>query len=149
MTTRDFIAKTYAIPSNKERHCSSVFTDYSGTVYSYGYHYPLAFKLAGFNFINTAGYSNTTAKHISWAWSAVGYDAISVKLYRDDARVIASSYEPLSTKLKTIWSALDREIQELTQLRDSKKRKDTAVYRRIESELQQAITNYAKATGVI
>ena len=39
----------------------------SGTLYSYGYHYPLAFIVNGIVFVNTTGYSTTTARHISLA----------------------------------------------------------------------------------
>lgn len=44
----------------------NLFID-NNIIYSYGYHYPLAIKINGSWFINDAGYSTTTAKHISIA----------------------------------------------------------------------------------
>lgn len=74
MQTRDFIFNH--IPrlgplgdNGKSSQCSSVGY-WGGVLYSYGSHYPLMFKVNDVLFINTSGYSNTTAKHINWAWSA-------------------------------------------------------------------------------
>ena len=139
MTTAQFIYNTYATRGTRERRCSSVFTDYEGQVYSYGYHYPLAFRVKGLDFINTQGYSNTTAKHISWAWRAVGYHANSVKLWREDARVIAASYSTEDEKLAAIKTALQREIDSLREQMESKKRKDTQVYHWIEQQHDKAV----------
>lgn len=136
MTTADFIEKTYNTTATRERRCSSVFTDYQGTVYSYGYHYPLAFNIKGLDFINTRGYSNTTAKHISWAWRAVGYHAVAVELDRADAQVISSSYATDDEKLDVIRGALSRQYQDIRAQMDSKKRKDTAVYADLERQLE-------------
>lgn len=128
MTTQEFIEKTYNTTSTRERRCSSVFTDNDGTVYSYGYHYPLAFKVAGLDFVNTAGYSATTGKHITWAWRAVGYNAIGVELWREEARVIAASYSTEVEKLEAIKTALERQEHELRSEMGTKKRTNTHVY---------------------
>ena len=142
MTTRDFIAKTYGVQASKERHCSSVFTDYDGNVYSYGYHYPLLFKVAGHNFVNTMGYSNTTAKHIGWAWSAVDYNATAVELSRDDARVIASSYHSDSDKLQVLARATAQMVADAQVACSAKKRKDTQVYRWLQETLRRAVVSH-------
>lgn len=134
MTTADFIEKTYNTTATRERRCSSVFTDYEGTVYSYGYHYPLAFNVARMDFINTQGYSSTTAKHISWAWRAVGYNSIGVKLWRDEARVIADRYASETDKLRAIESALERELKDINIEMGKKTRTDTQVYAHLSSE---------------
>lgn len=144
MTTRDFIRKTYNTTSDKERQCSSVFTDNIGTVYSYGYHYPLAFRVAGRDFVNTAGYSNTTAKHINWAWQAVGYHAISVELNRDDARVISDSCSLKHEKLETIRQAIVRKHTEVTDQMLAKKRKDTWVYSDLQRQASELANSLAK-----
>lgn len=136
MTTADFIAKTYDTTSDRERRCSSVFTDYEGTVYSYGYHYPLAFNIDGIDFINTRGYSNTTAKHISWAWRAVGYHAVPVELDRADAQVISSKWSTSGQKLDVIRAALNRQYEDIRKQMDTKRRKDTAVYADLERQLE-------------
>lgn len=139
MTTRDFIAKTYGITSNRDRHCSSVFTDYNGNVYSYGYHYPLLFKVAGTTFINTRGYSSSTAKHIAWAQSAVGYgNYVKVELNRDDARVISASYTSDQDKLFVLARATAEMVANATEARDAKKRTDTQVYEHLTNVLEQA-----------
>jgi len=135
MTTRDFIARTYNTTSTRERRCSSVFTDTDGNVYSYGYHYPLAFRVGGLDFINVRGYSNTTSKHIAWAWQAVGYDAIPVELSRDD-RV---QYLDLNTLVSRLHEQLGKILDQMV----SKKRKDTQVYRALQHEHEQ-VYNYIK-----
>lgn len=135
MTTRDFIARTYNTESNRERFCSSVFTDSKGIVYSYGYHYPLAIRVAGLDVVNTAGYSATTAKHINWARQALGYDAIGAKLSRHEGDVLSSHNYSTSMRLQALKQALYREHSELVEEMASKKRKDTQVYRHLEHEL--------------
>lgn len=137
MTTQDFIKKTYGVrdTSNRPRKCSSVFTDSNGIVYSYGMHYPLAFHVAGLDFINTSGYSNTTSKHISWAWGALEYRAHGVKLWRDEARAIAWESDE-SKKLEAIMTALKRERDGLVDEMSKKKRKDTMVYADLDRKLE-------------
>ena len=136
MTTADFIAKTYNTTSTRERRCSSVFTDYDGNVYSYGYHYPLAFNINGLDFVNTRGYSSTTAKHIAWAKAALNYEHIPVELDRADAQVISSKWSTNGQKLDVIRAALNRQYEELRKQQDAKKRKDTAVYADLERQLE-------------
>lgn len=143
MTTAQFIEQTYNTEATRERRCSSVFTDYKGQVYSYGYHYPLAFNIKGLDFINTQGYSNTTAKHISWAWRAVGYHANSVKLWREDARVISDQWATEADKLAAVKQALQREIDSLRDQMESKKRKNTQVYSWLEQQHDKAAATLA------
>lgn len=64
MTNYDYVQANAFKPDT--RH-GNLFTDGNGTMYSYGHHYPLLFKVNGLKFINTIGYSNTTAKHINHA----------------------------------------------------------------------------------
>lgn len=66
MTTRKFIENCVAGLYHHEKRVSSVFTD-GVNIYSYGYHYPLLVKTSAGYVLNDRGYSNTTAKHISWA----------------------------------------------------------------------------------
>jgi hypothetical protein len=142
MTTRDFIAKTYGVESSRDRQCSSVFADMKGNIYSYGYHYPLLFKVCGKWYVNTAGYSVTTAKHIGWAWSACDYNAIGVELNRDDVQTIARTYLDDEIKLTTIKGALARQIGGIKAEMASKKRKDTMVYKFLELDLEK-VQDYA------
>lgn len=67
MKTQDFIAKHLNTTDGKERTCASVKTDGKGNFWSYGEHYPLIVNIDGHFFLNTAGYSSTTGKHIRWA----------------------------------------------------------------------------------
>lgn len=66
MRIRVFIGECVNGNQTKERTVSSVYFD-GDTIYSYGYHYPLLFKIGGKWILNDTGYSSTTAKHISWA----------------------------------------------------------------------------------
>lgn len=140
MTTRDFIKKTYGTPGTRERFCSSVFTDERGNVYSYGRHYPLLFKVGGLDFVNTTGYSNTTAKHINWARSATNYTAIPVKLnglkYPEDFT--------LADMLTLLKSELNSIIIDMA----SKKRKDTRVYEMLDDKLAR-VTEYIKRVKAV
>ena len=137
MTTAEFIYKTYGTTNSRwgrhgyERWCSSVLTDKDGNAYSYGYHYPLLFKVEGLDILNVTGYSNTTAKHISWAWRAVS-NPVEVELR--GARL------PLT--LKDIQVKLGSQLADLKHQMDSKKRKDTQVYKQLEWQYARVAANY-------
>lgn len=70
MRTQDFIAKWAR--TGKTGKCASVFAE-TGAAYSYGYHYPLLIKIGERFLLNAQGYSNTTARHISYARSQADY----------------------------------------------------------------------------
>lgn len=137
MTTAQFIAKTFNTTNDKygrygyDRACSSVSTDRNGNVYSYGYHYPLAFRVEGLNFINTTGYSSTTAKHIAWARQAVP-DYIEVELKGDR----------LPLTLDAIEARLGAKVVELHSEMQTKKRTDTQVYKHLEWSYDLALASY-------
>lgn len=132
MTTRQFIANTIGIPSYKNRSCSSVFTDNNGTVFSYGYHYPLATIINGKGYINNRGYSMSTAKHIGWAWSAL-YDRLGNANVYSIPLTNGDSLNPRGIK-----SSAEREIERLKQLIATKKRKDTWIYQDLQNQLAKA-----------
>lgn len=132
MTTREFIDKNFRVESTRDRHCSSVFADRDGNIYSYGYHYPLLFVVDNINFRNTRGYSATTAKHISWTY---GQGAIDVELDHMATEVINKSYYSDEDKLTHIERCLNDMRQELEDEMATKKRHDTDVYRRLEFRL--------------
>jgi hypothetical protein len=148
MTTQEFISKTYNVPATRERKCSSVFTDYEGVVYSYGYHYPLAFHLKGLDFVNVRGYSSTTAKHICWAKQAMNYEYIGVKLSSDDVFRFTRGYATDEQKLHTIKKALAREWDSISEQLRSKKRTDTQVYADLAKQLNQ-VTQYTIAVNKV
>lgn len=154
MTTAEFIEKTYNTKNERwgkhgyDRWCSSVKTDKNGIVYSYGSHYPLAFKVKGLDFINVAPYSSSTGRHQLWARQAIGYDSLQVKLWRDEAQVIANEYASEDKKLKAIQTALIRELTDITVEMKGKKRKDTNVYRRLSTQ-QTALIDALARTKVV
>jgi hypothetical protein len=132
MTTQEFIYKAL-LNTTKKDSCSSVFkeknwNDDSITIYSYGRHYPLVKIINGNAYVNNQGYSNSTAKHINWAFSAsadiVGYNNVyGVKLQRGD-----------SLTLKGIENSSRKELENIRNTMASKKRKDTMVYKMLETD---------------
>lgn len=154
MTTAQFIERTYNTKNERwgthgyDRWCSSVKTDKYGIVYSYGSHYPLAFHVAGLDFVNDAGYSSSTSKHIAWAKYALGYNYIAVKLWRDEAQVIASEYKTGNEKLEAIRVALQREYDDLHEQIKSKKRTNTQVYRNLYDQFIKVGANLVEVTSL-
>lgn len=129
MTTREFIYKALS-GKTKKTFCSSVFVS-DGVAYSYGYHYPLATIIDGKGYVNDRGYSNSTAKHINWAFSAlgelVGYDNVY--------------HSPLfggSLSKRGIREGAQAEYDRLTDEMNAKKRKDTKVYKWLEVQQTRA-----------
>jgi hypothetical protein len=102
--------------------------DTDGNIYSYGRHYPLLFEVEGLTFVNVAGYSNTTSKHISWARQAVD-NAIPVKLDYNKDRL------PLT--LATIRERLNAQRLGIAKQMASKKRTDTWVYKDLFRQLNR------------
>lgn len=128
MRTSTFIEKQAGIIRDGGRgrgRCASVFAE-GDTIFSCGYHYPLLFKIVTPSgkevmILNRRGYSHTTSKHINWCYSS--YD-VSCELngVRDYNGVILS-----------LMTEHDRITAEMA----SKKRKDTAVYRDLEWQLNR------------
>lgn len=149
MTTQEFISKTYNVPATRERKCSSVFTDYEGVVYSYGYHYPLAFHLKGLDFVNVRGYSSTTSKHIAWAKRALDYQYVGVELNSDDTFRLTRGYATEEQKLHTIRKTLERQLTSVQETMRSKTRKDTSVYKQLETDEVRTIQALLKVNKAL
>lgn len=147
MTTREFIARNFGVPQDKVRWCSSVCVDERGYIYSYGAHYPLAFSIAGLTFINTQGYSNTTARHISWAMQEI--DAIQVKLDRDSAIIVSGSYYNAKEKIDKILRCLHIELGRVQDVMSTKKRKDTFVYQDLLAQEERLTTAIQAVRGTL
>lgn len=130
MTTQDFIARWAGVNDGKERWCSSVKKDGNGNMYSYGYHYPLVFKIGDLNFINCAGYSSTTGRHILWAKRAVP-GAVEVWLPRRSHWDGAVTYT-----LDDMMEALKAEHADIKKRMDNTKRKNTKKYQMMQDELE-------------
>lgn len=131
MTSREFIAKWYAVDDGRERRLSSVLKDDAGNIYSYGYHYPLAFRLNDIDVINTAGYSSSTGKHIAWAKQALNYDAVYVELHRGEMlRWIDKS--TVLERLEEMKASKQKEM-------DAKKRKDTSIFEWLQHDMDRIV----------
>lgn len=126
MTTRQFIQHEFGNADGKEKTCSSVLKDSVCNIYSYGYHYPLLFRINGTTFCNTRGYSSTTRKHISWC---AGIDAIDVELnYSEKLSSIT-----LKTIEQRLLAMLNAKSKEMT----AKKRTNTRIYRTLRQQWKQ------------
>lgn len=137
MTTREFINKAWNGETRK-RECSSVFID-GDAIYSYGYHYPLLFKVGGKTVRNVTGYSNTTARHIHWSRDVEAIDihaGYRFKLRGTDDEIMADLVEGQT-----------HYINELKNQMQAKKRKDTQVYKWLEYNLNKACDNLARLRG--
>lgn len=132
MTTRDFIYKKFYGYTNATS-CSSVFGDSDGTIYSYGYHYPLLFTVKGKTVRNVTGYSNTTARHIHWSRDVDAIDIVAGGGFR-----LSSDDE---TNYNKLVESQRKYVQRLADKLASKKRKDTQVYKWLEHDYLQAANN--------
>lgn len=134
MNTREFITKAFN-GETRATHCASVFSEGNGTdrvaIYSYGYHYPLLFKVAGKTIRNVAGYSVTTAKHIGHTYQI---PAIDVPLPRTFRLTGYRNDEPLAE----IIEAQTAHVASIKAEMASKKRQDTKVYADLAGRLYHA-----------
>ena len=114
--------------------CASVWGR-GDTVYSYGHHYPLLTRVQrpdGTTIIvcNTAGYSATTGRHISYARR---HADVCVPLA---SRRGASPTRPVS--YQDVVDAAERELARCVDNLQAKKRTDTKVYRALQREHERA-----------
>ena len=131
MTTAEYIEKALR-NTTRSSSFASVITqkDYKTgniTVYSYGYHYPLVTIIDGNAYVNDKGYSNTTAKHINWAYRAARNIVGGSHVY---SAPIFGRGEQLT--LDSIKTNATYEYNRLTAEMASKKRRDTFVYESLE-----------------
>lgn len=141
MNTQTFIEKAF-FGETRRTAVASVFADGNQNIYSYGYHYPLLFRATDNDdvaFLNVTGYSSTTSQHICKARNAMGGDVIEVKL--KGARL------PLT--LDQIHSKLGAEVVTIKATMDSKKRKDTQVYKQLEWKFERVLNNYNKVKAML
>jgi hypothetical protein len=132
MTTREFINKAWH-GTTRTRQCSSVFVDNDGNIYSYGYHYPLLFRVGNKVIRNVKGYSNSTSKHIHWTRDI---DAIDVEVPRD----FRIGYDQ-ERMLEQLIQGQHEYVTSIKGQMDGKKRKDTQVYRWLEYDYTRALYN--------
>lgn len=170
MTTQEFIKRQFGNSDGKDKSLSSVWKSGEGNIYSYGRHYPLLFTIDGVDFVNSTGYSNTTAKHINWAKAASNYTAIEVwldgcNLYTwnnpENSDKVPSllrlaeygmTPEILKALKKAILRDLTNEIADIRDRMDAKTRKDTKIYASLVDEFADAnrrLTEVQRAWGLI
>jgi dihydroorotate dehydrogenase len=127
MTNYDYVQANAFKPDT--RH-GNLFTDGNGTMYSYGHHYPLLFKVNGLKFINAMGYSNTTAKHISHARSLAQHE-VHIPYNNSDISPLA------------IQKALANErayiLDEIEAIKRKNTKKEARLQQRV-NEIEQALT---------
>jgi hypothetical protein len=133
MTNQTFILKAWNGQTKTRRNNSLVFERMGNekVLYSYGYHYPLLFTINGKTIRNVTGYSHTTAKHINLTRCVDAYDVqcgYGFHLYRGSDGE-AKNAESLRLVLLDKITRLDKEIA-------SKTRKDTKIYARLLSDLE-------------
>lgn len=156
MTTQEYISRNFGLPSNQHKYFASIAKDINGNIYSYGNHYPLLFKVGNKVFRNTAGYSNSTAKHINWAG---GHGAIDVELqgcnqytwnnqensnkvpYLLNLAKYGMSKKLERALLKAVLNSLEAQKQQLEEDMASKKRKDTRIYAVMQEQLNRVNRN--------
>lgn len=149
MKTVTFITNNLGYKPSKETKNASVIQDTDGNFYSYGYHYPLLFNVADHWFINTAGYSNTTSKHIAWAWQAVDYNATAVELSREQASIVSRSWAPDDAKLSALLEATNSMVERAQMACYKKRRKDTQIYKQLENTLSKAYASNIAVNNII
>jgi hypothetical protein len=86
---------------------SNMFID-GNTIYSYGYHFPIAIRVEGGYLWNRNSYSNSTAKHKNHVAHAIGYKTL-ISLNTECMREL-SGYNP-SPKIAQVCK--DRYIDQL------------------------------------
>ena len=135
MTTQQFLTKNIGKvrSDGASKSFASVMVDHNGIAYSYGYHYPLAAIIDGIGFVNNSGYSNTTAKHINWARSALHNQVNNVY----SVKLRSGRYYGTGDKFTAadMYEATKSEITRITAVMNGKKRKDTQVYSWLQYDL--------------
>ena len=126
MRTSTFIEKQAGIIKDGgigRGRCASVFAE-GDTIFSYGYHYPLLFKVTTpsgkeLMVLNRRGYSVTTSKHIGWCWNShdVSCELNGERDYNGVILALNTEHDRITTEMAT------------------KKRKDTGIYRGLEYQL--------------
>lgn len=135
MTTQEFINKAW-YGNTRKRFCSSVFKDNRGNLYSYGYHYPLLFRLNGVAIRNTSGYSTSTNRHISWTRDIEAVDVKVPYSFR------LSDYRSEVEQLRELAVAQYDYADDIRQRMDAKKRKDTQVYAYLQHQYDRAMDSW-------
>ncbi len=122
MKTIDFIRGQYDRINGGDRgrgHCASVFAK-NNCIYSFGYHFPLFFKLdSGMWVVNTRPYSVTTRRHQSYCYYAdIRVDMLQEFRYSSDIDATQQVLESLRAQLDCIRAKMGE-----------KKRQNTSIYR--------------------
>lgn len=130
MDNKKFI-RDYSFTNTDARYWN-LFNE-NGVLYSYGYHYPLLFKVNWIRFVNTRGYSSTTRRHIGMAWLEAEYEVklnshnfdietIKKCLQEEKETIIediANCKRKVSQKKDKLFSELNRVVETMEALKDT------------------------------
>lgn len=140
MTTFEFIKNNYQV-DGRTKYFASVMRDTAGNIYSYGTHYPLAFKLGDLHIVNCRNVSSTTRRHTSWAMSALkDYKKIVINVDPDLNGIINTALSTgqqdiIKKALYLLEISVSAQVVKLHGRMEDKKRKDTQVYASMKSDL--------------
>lgn len=145
MNNQQFINE-FANGNKKARKHGNLFVD-DCILYDYGYHYPLAIDLTGafgYVFINDAGYSVTTAKHIGMAKMAFRFDNV-LNVHTREMKFIIDAYKGNTSAIelfkKEFRARITGEIDQL-HIKANKARKHKQFY------MDQIEANYRQLEAV-
>ena len=144
MKTSTFIERVAAglepQPRNGRKYVSSVLFD-GEKLYSYGTHYPLLFKVGPHWVCNDRGYSNTTARHISYARREADY-CVQLPRYTTNTQpdtIKAAALAEIQEQRELIAEALERQI---------KRPRYEATYQRTIDRAEERITQLTELVKV-
>ena len=131
--TIEQVCKAYINGVEMSTPNGSLFTAYSHSnkqweLFSYGYHFPLAWKLNGVQFVDRRSYSNSTSKHQRYIMHALGYiNFISLDI---------PNIKDIFNRPNALKAGLVAEIEGLQLTHDALKRKGTIKANRILSDIE-------------
>ena len=116
------LAHAWANQLQDEGRASSIFF-YGPVIYSYGYHYEIARFIEGLHgqkvcFVNSNGYSNTTAKHTNHVWEAIPDGVNCFKVPFPNNKISLEVLPEVVTKITAmIQDKLQKQIKARTDFR--------------------------------
>lgn len=111
------------LPTKDTKHGNVFYNHNHQTLYSYGYHYPLATYFVNLGWIiNTSGYSSSTARHIYKAKQACDYNFIGVPYSSNNSGAMT-----LENIHSSFLGAITEKIKEISNLKRAVSQKRDAL----------------------
>ena len=143
---KKYIERINADPSyGHEVKSSNVFANH-GVLYSYGRHYPVAFKAKNTWVVNTSGYSVSTAKHINYVLQALrelGSDFVCGEL---GGEYLTTKQDALANMVRNAATQYDKVLDELE---NHTRKSNTFKIERLNGELESLKKDSEKLTGLM